>query len=78
MAPHFNDAESAREFLEKMRWPEKPICPHCGSIANHYSLKAKEGSKRPVRNGVWKCKDCRQQFVTVGTIFEVSHIPLNT
>ncbi len=78
MAPYFNDAESAREFLERMRWPEKPICPHCGSVADHYSLSAKAESKRPVRKGVWKCKDCREQFtVTVGTIFEGSHIPLN-
>ncbi len=28
--------------------------------------------------GLWKCGDCRKQFtVTVGTIFEGTHIPLN-
>jgi transposase-like protein len=43
-----------------------------------YALKAKEGSTKPVRKGVYKCKDCRKQFtVTVGTIFEGSHIPLH-
>lgn len=43
-----------------------------------YEPKAKEGSKRPVRPGVYKCKACRKQFtVTVGTIFEGSRIPLN-
>jgi hypothetical protein len=42
-------------------------------------LTAKPGSKSPVRLGVWKCKGCRKQFtVTKGTIFEDSHIPLNT
>jgi len=31
-----------------------------------------------VRDGVWKCKDCEQQFtVTVNTIFEDSHVPLH-
>ncbi len=43
-----------------------------------YKLTAKPGSKKPVRPGVYKCKGCEQQFtVTVGTIFEDSHIPLN-
>ena len=33
---------------------------------------------RHVRKGVWKCGGCREQFtVTVGTIFEDSHIPLS-
>lgn len=74
-APHFNDPDVAREYLEAMRWPEGPICPHCGVIGEAYRLKAKEGSKRPVRKGVWKCKGCRKQFtVTVGTIFADSHI----
>ena len=36
------------------------------------------GSKKPVRPGVYKCPDCEKQFtVTVNTIFEDSHIPLN-
>lgn len=76
--PIFNDAEAARLYLERIRWPEGPVCPHCGSKDKHYVLQAKEDSKRPVRPGVWKCKECRKQFtVTVGTIFERSHIPLN-
>jgi len=30
------------------------------------------------RKGLWKCKDCREQFsVTVGTVFERSKIKLN-
>lgn len=70
-------ADQAREHLEQLRWPIGPVCPHCGSITV-YPLKAKPESKRPVRKGVYKCKDCRKQFtVTVGTLFEGSHVPLN-
>lgn len=72
-APHFQDADKAREYLEALRWTDGPICPHCGCIGDHYALKGK--SHRP---GLWKCKDCRKQFsVTVGTVFERSKIPLN-
>ncbi len=77
-AKQFNDERVAREYLEGLRWPEGPICPHCKTVGGHYTLKGKEGSEKPVREGVWKCKACRKQFtVTVGTIFEGSHIPLH-
>jgi transposase-like protein len=79
IAAQFSDVNAAREFFEKQRWPDGAVCPHCGVIGESYRLKAKEGSKSPVRPGVWKCKGCRKQFtVTKGTIFEDSHIPLNT
>jgi transposase-like protein len=73
-APHFQDADKAREYLEALRWPNGPACPHCGSVSHeHYALKGK--AHRP---GLWKCKDCREQFsVTVGTVFERSKIALN-
>src|ERR1700720_769108 len=74
----FNTIDAAREYLEKQRWPEGPICPHCGLIGEAYKLKSKPGAKSPIRKGVWKCSGCRKPFtVTVGTIFEDSHIPLN-
>lgn len=77
-APHFNDPDVARQYLEAKRWPNGPVCPHCGVIDEAYQLKAKADSKRPVRKGVWKCKGCRKQFtVTVGTIFADSHIKLH-
>jgi len=73
LAPHFQDADKAREYLEKLRWPNGPVCPHCGVEGQHYALKG--AAHRP---GLWKCKDCRKQFsVTVGTVFERSKIPLN-
>jgi transposase-like protein len=75
--PEFQDSEKAREFLEKQRWPNGAVCPHCG-CTTAYKLTAKPTSKRPVRPGVYKCKESAEQFtVTVNTIFEDSHIPLN-
>lgn len=81
IAKHFSSEESARDFLEAQRWPKGAICPHCGVEGESYRLKPKPDSKKGthVRAGVWKCGACRKQFtVKVGTIFEDSHIPLNT
>jgi len=79
LAQHFSDEDEAREFIEKLRWPDGPVCPHCGEINNAYRLEPKPSKKNThVRKGVWKCGGCREQFtVTVGTIFEDSHIPLS-
>lgn len=72
--PQFRDAANARQYLEAIRWPNGPVCPHCGVVSkDHYKL---EGEAH--RAGLWKCKDCREQFsVTVGTVFEKSKIALN-
>lgn len=71
--PQFKDADKAREYLESLRWPHGPVCPHCGVINRAYKLEGK--AHRP---GVYKCADCREQFtVTVGTVFERSKIALN-
>jgi transposase-like protein len=72
-APHFQNAEKAREHLESVRWPKGPICPHCGTVGGHYLLQGKA-----TRPGLYKCADCREQFtVTVGTVFERSKIALH-
>jgi len=72
-APYFTNENEARKYLESIRWTNGVVCPHCGSDEKHYPLKGKA-----TREGVWKCKKCRKQFsVTVGTVFERSHIPLN-
>ncbi len=69
--------DDARVYLESIRWADGVTCPHCQS-KEYYKLTPKKGSKSPVRQGVYKCKSCRKQFtVTVKTIFEDSHIPLN-
>src|SRR5205085_3394660 len=78
LAPQYQDEDAARAHVEKTRWPEGPICPHCGVVNEAYKLTPRPESKEPVRNGVWKCKACDKQFTaTVGTIFEDSHIPLH-
>ena len=80
LGEHFADPDKAREYLEHSRWGETGLlCAHCDG-AGPYELKARAGSSRPGRKGLYKCrrKECRRQFtVTVGTIFEDSHVPLH-
>ena len=75
LLPLFADEDKAREFLESKRWPNGPVCPHCGGEG--YALTPKPTSRRPGRRGLKKCKACRQQFsVRIGTIFEESKIAI--
>ncbi|HET9108506.1 MAG TPA: IS1595 family transposase [Steroidobacteraceae bacterium] len=76
--PQFHDENEARKHLEAIRWPDGPVCPHCGATGDHYRLEGTGGAKgKKARPGLLKCKDCREQFsVTVGTVFESSKIPL--
>jgi transposase-like protein len=78
LAKYYSDEDSARLFLEEMRWGKdckNVACPHCGGDAP-YRLKHREGTS--ARKGLWKCRTCRKQFtVTVGTVFGSSHIPLS-
>lgn len=66
----FPNDEVCVAFLEEQRWGkdgENRYCPHCGAYRT-YKFK---------NNKLYKCAECRKQFtVTVGTIFEGSHIPL--
>ena len=61
--PIFHNENKARTHLEALRWPDGPVCPHCGSVDNAAKLKGK--STRP---GVYKCrdKDCRKPFLSHG------------
>lgn len=71
--PIFNDDEKAREALEAIRWPNGPVCPHCGS----FDKIALVGGKKH-RPGLYYCNACNGQFtVTVGTVFERSKIGLS-
>jgi transposase-like protein len=66
--------DDARNMLEAIRWPQGPVCPHCGALDRATKLPA----NGKVRAGLYQCNDCRGQFtVTVDTIFEDSHIPLS-
>ena len=71
--PRFSDPIAAAEYLESIRWPNGAFCPHCGEAERVNRLNSKATTRR-----LWKCYGCRKQFtVTVGTIFESSHVPLN-
>jgi transposase-like protein len=71
--PRFTNENAAREHLENIRWPNGPVCPHCGSTKRNSKL---NGDSH--RAGLYFCGDCREQFtVTVGTVFERSKIPLH-
>jgi transposase-like protein len=76
----YADESKARELLESWRWPHGPVCPHCKNIRDKRisKLEAQTTSRRGVRQGVYFCGACRQQFtVTVGTVLERSHIPIS-
>ncbi len=75
LGAHFADDDKAREYMEFLRWGNAgPACPRCGG-ADPYRLTPKPGST--TRKGLLKCRACRKQFtVTVGTVFEDSHIKL--
>ena len=69
-APHFIDETEARSFLERLRWPNGPVCHHCGESQRRYATK---------REGRFRCgnPECRKDYsVTTGTVMERSHIPL--
>lgn len=69
----YTDETAARKHLEKLLWPEGPVCPHCGVINEATAMKGKT-----TRPGLYQCNACREPFtVTVGTVYESSKIPLN-
>ena len=70
--PIFHDDAAARAHLEKVRWPDGARCLHCGSA----DVLRMEGKAHRV--GAFHCRACRGQFsVTVGSVFESSHLPLH-
>src|SRR6266436_7861697 len=72
--PIFTDENAAREALESCRWPNGPVCPHCGSFERIVLV---GGEKRSHRPGLYYCNGCKGQFtVTVGSVFERSKVPL--
>jgi transposase-like protein len=70
---YLQDEGSAYKWVEAHVWPDGPVCSHCGSVERLAKMQGKK-----TRFGLYKCYACRKQFrVTVGTIFEKSHIPLH-
>jgi hypothetical protein len=31
LAVEYSDNDKARELWERLRWPNGPVCPHCGA-----------------------------------------------
>ena len=63
----FDTDEKCREILVRLRWPSGVECPRCKVPAVELAT-AKQ---------LFYCKECDYQFtVTVGTIFNDSHLPL--
>ena len=56
IAPHFQDEDKAREFLEAKRWPNGAECPHCGVIGEAFRLQPDLEAKTKThgRKGLWK------------------------
>ena len=66
----FPDRAAAISHLERVRWPDGPICPNCG--ADTVARKAE-----PNQADRLQCWSCERSFsATVGTIFHNSHIDL--
>jgi transposase-like protein len=83
--PRFHDEAAAFEWVERIVWPQGPVCPHCGAASDHVGKLPNQRTKPSKKNpdgkliiGLFKCYACREKFtVRVGTIFEDSHAPLN-
>lgn len=70
-APYFHDEAAAFAELEATLWPHGPVCPRCGGMERITAVKGG-------RAGLRRCGPCKRQFtVTVGTVFESSHVKLN-
>ena len=69
-SPFFHDEYAAYEKLESLLWPHGPVCPRCGGLDR---ITPVTGG----RIGLYRCGPCKRQFtVTIGTIFESSHVKL--
>ena len=66
----FPDDAACAAYLEKARWGDGFACPHCGTAGEPFHFE-----NRP---GVLRCRKCRKNTgLTVGTVMERSHTPLN-
>jgi transposase-like protein len=66
----FPDDEACWAHLESLRWPDGPVCTHCGSVAN---------ARKMGRAHYLNCNACGGKFkATHGTPLEGTHLPLRS
>lgn len=65
----FSTRKKCIQYLEKVRWHNKPVCPYCGTL---------KPKPTPVpREQRYHCNSCNTSFsVTVDTIFHNTNLPL--
>jgi transposase-like protein len=77
LVDRFATDEIARRHLESIRWQNGIVCPKCGCTGQRKFSTIAANPAKKVRAGLRWCAECKSQFtVTIGTIFEDSHIPL--
>src|SRR5271163_2098293 len=65
----FPDDAACAAYLEKARWRDGFVCPHCRAAGEPFRF-----ANRP---GVLRCRRCRRDVgLTVGTVMERTHTPL--
>lgn len=73
---YFKDEKTCYDFLEKQRWSNGPVCPHCGSAKAPYKVKPR-GKFKDIPS--YRCSErpCDLPFtVRTGSIFEGSKVEL--
>jgi len=83
-AAYFHDQYAAFDYVERLVWPNGPVCPHCRAgferVGVLKGMRTEASRKNPEgleRYGLYKCYACDKTFtVRAGTIFEHSHLAL--
>ena len=66
----FPDDAACAAYLERARWRDGFVCPHCGVLAEPFRI--------ATRPGILQWRICRRQTgLLVGAVMERSHTPLN-
>jgi transposase-like protein len=69
----FKCEEAAYDYVERMVWPNGPVCVHCGNTERIGKLRGQS-----TKVGTYKCYACRKPFnVKIGTALESTHVPLH-
>jgi transposase-like protein len=75
--PIFTDEDKARAYFEAIRWPNGPVCPHCGNTDSGRIYPIAANLARKIRAGLYECQNCHGQFtVRTGSVMESSHVAL--